>query len=135
MMRRKNNPRKCHSVGSLGERRAALYLRLRGYSIKARNYRAGHHEIDIVASRMNEIVFVEVKARSYREEELETAPPPRMAVNADKIRFTRAAAKQYLFEHPTNKKPRMDVIELWFESGSFPKKPRLLRIHHIKGAY
>lgn len=134
-MKRKNNPQKSHSIGSLGERRAARYLMLRGYTIKARNYRAGHHEIDIVATRLGEIVFVEVKARSYRADELETAPPPRTAINADKIRFTRAAARQYLFEHPTNKKPRMDVIELWFEDEASSKRPRLLRVHHIRGAY
>ena len=134
-MKRKNNALKSHSVGVLGERRAAIYLMLRGYVIQARNYRAGHHEIDLIASRGREIVFVEVKARSYRADQLQTAPPPRMAINADKKRFTRSAARQYLFEHPTHKKPRMDVIEVWFENNEAAKKPRLLRIHHIQGAY
>ena len=134
-MKRKNNPQKSHSIGILGERRAAIHLMLRGYVIKERNYRAGHHEIDLIASRLNEILFVEVKARSYRADQLQTAPPPGTAVNADKKRFTRTAARQYLFEHPTHKKPRMDVIELWYEDNEAAKKPRLLRIHHIKGAY
>ena len=134
-MKPKNNPSKSHSIGALGERRAALYLMLRGYQIKARNYRAGHHEIDLIASRLDQIVFVEVKARSYRADQLDHAPPPRNAIDADKKRFTRSAARQYLYEHPTHKKPRMDVIELWFESNDAAKKPRLLQIHHIKGAY
>ena len=130
----KTNP-KSHRVGSFGEQLAARYLRLHGYAVKERNYRAGHHEIDIVATSWKTIAFVEVKARSYRPDEIKTAPPPGHAVNADKRRFTRQAAKQYLYEHPTKKKPRMDVIEIWVESSEGSKKPRALKIHHIKGAY
>ena len=132
----KNKPFKSRSVGEFGERYAVHYLRRHGYTVKEKNYRAGHHEIDIGATTWSSVVFVEVKARSYRPEELDVLPPPGHAVNADKQRFTRQAARQYLFEHPTKKKPRMDVIELWLEASSdAEKKPRVLRIRHIKGAY
>ena len=114
---------------------AARYLLLHGYIVKERNYRAGHHEIDIVATTWKTIVFVEVKARSYHQSEIDTAPPPGHAVNADKRRFTRQAAKQYLYEHPTRKKPRMDVIEIWVDASKESKRPKALKIHHIKGAY
>jgi len=130
----KNNP-KSLTVGSFGERYAAHYLRLHGYTVKERNYRAGHHEIDIVATTWKTIAFVEVKARSYHPSEMDTAPPPGHAVNADKRRFTRLAARQYLYEHPTKKKPRMDVIEIWVEASDDNKKPKILKIHHMKGAY
>ena len=126
---------KSHAVGAFGERYAANYLRLRGYTVKERNYRAGHHEIDIVATTWRQIVFVEVKARSYRAEEVEYSPPPGHAVNTAKQRFTRQAARQYLYEHPTHKKPRMDVIEIWLEAAEDVKKPKVLNIRHIKGAY
>ena len=126
---------KSRSVGVLGEDLAVHYLRLHGYTVKERNYRAGHHEIDVVATTWRSIVFVEVKARSYRAEDVELLPPPSHAVNADKRKFTRQAARQYLFEHPTRKKPRMDVIEIWLEHTESDKKPRILRLHHIKGAY
>ena len=134
-MKAKNNPQKSRSVGALGEACAVRYLRLHGYTVKARNYRAGHHEIDVVAARLGVIAFVEVKARSYRAEELDTAPPPRTAVHAEKQRFTRQAARQYLREHPTNQKPRMDVIEIWFSADNGRRKPKILKIHHMKGAY
>lgn len=130
----KANP-KSHSVGTFGERYAAHYLRLHGYTVRERNYRAGHHEIDIVATTWKTIAFVEVKARSYRPDEIDTAPPPGHAVNADKQRFTRQAARQYLYEHPTRKKPRMDVIEIWVDATDNAKKPRILRLRHMKGAY
>lgn len=126
---------KSHAVGVFGERYAANYLRLHGYTVKARNYRAGHHEIDIVATTLRQIVFVEVKARSYRSEDIEYSPPPGHAINTAKQRFTRQAARQYLYEHPTNKKPRMDVIEIWIEASKDYEKPKVLKIRHIKGAY
>ena len=129
------NKNKSHSVGSYGEQRAVNYLRIRGYTVKERNYRAGHHEIDIIASRLGVLAFVEVKARSYHREELDIAPPPRIAVHSDKQRFTRQAARQYLYEHPSSKKPRMDLIEVWVDADSPKGRFRTLRINHMKGAY
>lgn len=129
------NQNKSHSVGAYGEQRAVNYLRLRGYTVKERNYRAGHHEIDIIASRFGVLAFVEVKARSYHRDEFDTAPPPRIAVRSDKQRFTRQAARQYLFEHPSKKKPRMDLIEIWVDADSPQGCFRTLRINHMKGAY
>lgn len=123
-------------IGDWGEQYAVNYLRWRGYTVKERNYRAGHHEIDIIASRFGLLVFVEVKARSYLPSEVDALPPPGTAVKRDKQRFTRQAAREYLFTHPTKKKPRMDVIEVWLQKQESPdKKPKLLRIHHIPGAY
>ncbi len=122
-------------IGVFGETAAVHYLRLRGYTVRDRNWRAGHHELDIVATRFGVIAFVEVKARSYRSSDLDSLPPPRSAVNADKQRFTRQAAKQYLREHPSSKKPRMDVMEIWLDADGRKKRPKILKIHHLKGAY
>ena len=69
-------------IGDFGEQRAVNYLRLRGYTVKERNYRAGHYEIDIIAQRWNEIAFVEVKTRTYKAQDIETAPPPGNAVKS-----------------------------------------------------
>jgi putative endonuclease len=124
-----------NEIGAFGEKAAVHYLRLRGYTVKDRNWRAGHHEIDIVATRFGVIAFVEVKTRSYRPSDVESLPPPRSAVNADKQRFTRQAAKLYLHEHPSHKKPRMDVIEVWLDSEKMKKRPKILKITHLIGAY
>lgn len=50
-------------LGQQGEDLAAEYLAASGYKILERNYRAGHHELDIIASLAEIIHFVEVKTR------------------------------------------------------------------------
>ena len=122
-------------IGNYGEAMAARYLRLHGYRIRARNWYAGKCELDIVASTLSDIVFVEVKTRSYSLDEYQTAPPPSLAVHANKQRLTRVAASQYLYEHPTEKRPRMDVIEVWLLRDPRAKRPKVLKLHHIKAAY
>ena len=123
-------------IGDLGERYAARYLMRHGYLIKARNWKSGKYELDIVAYTWRDVVFAEVKTRTYASGiDLETAPPPSLAVHADKQRFTRRAAEQYLREHPTRKMPRMDVIEVWLEKSPERKCPRILKINHMKAAY
>ena len=119
-------------VGDLGEQIAVRYLRRHGYWIRERNWRFGKDEIDVIATTLRDVVFVEVKTRRYSAEELDLAPPPGTAVHAHKQRHTRACARNYLAEHRLRKQPRMDVIEVWL---SKDEKPRLLRLHHIKAAY
>ena len=91
--------------------------------------------MDLIATSLRTIAFVEVKTRSYTAETLDVLPPPGNAVKSDKKRATRQAARQYLYEHPTQKRPRMDVIEIWIEPRANRKRPKVLRLRHIKGAY
>lgn len=122
-------------IGDFGEKRAVHYLRLRGYTVKERNWRHGKGELDIIASTPKTIAFIEVKTRSYTAETTELAPPPGNAVRADKKRLTRQTAQAYLHQHPTKKSPRMDVIEIFLKKDETQKKPKVLKINHIKGAY
>ncbi len=122
-------------IGDWGERYTVHYLRRRGYTVKERNWRSGKCEIDIIAATLRDLVFVEVKTRSYNAADLSTAPPPGTAVRSEKQRLTRQGAKAYLFQHPTKKRPRMDVIEIWLEKAPAGTKPKVLRINHIKAAY
>ena len=122
-------------IGALGEQYAANYLRRRGYTVKERNRSFGKYEIDIIATTLFDIIFVEVKTRTCKKEEIEIAPPPKLAVNAEKQRFTRIAAQKYLYETHSKKQPRMDVIEVWLSPSENGKKPKALKINHIKAAY
>lgn len=122
-------------VGDRGEALAARYLRLRGYRILARNWHDGRREIDIIATRLGVIAFVEVKTRTYTDETIGYLPPPRSAVDREKQRLTRAAAMCYLRDHPTRRKPRMDVIEVSLAPATDGRKQRVRRIHHLVGAY
>ena len=47
--------------GNQGENKAFDYLKSKGYSIIARNWRSRYGEIDIIAFKNNTLVFVEVK--------------------------------------------------------------------------
>ena len=122
-------------IGNFGERMAVRYLRLHGYTVKERNWRSGHAEIDIIAANLSTIAFVEVKTRTYTKETLQTAPPPGNAVKSEKQRLTRRAAKDYLWQNPTKKKPRMDVVEVWLVRDEMTEKTKVVKINHIKAAY
>lgn len=51
-------------LGGKGEKKAAEYLRKKGYTVSALNYRSKFGEIDIIAEKDGVTVFVEVKTRS-----------------------------------------------------------------------
>ena len=55
-------------------------MRNSGYRILARNYRCEGGEIDIIARKDKELVFVEVKSRAYDD------PTPEDQVNSEKQR-------------------------------------------------
>ena len=81
--------------GRLGEDLAHRFLRSRGCTVVARNYRpsAGHGEIDLVVWHAEKLVFVEVKTRDSAE-----FGEPDRAVDAEKqlhlIRVARTCARR-----------------------------------------
>ena len=81
-----------HAMGRRGEDLAHRYLRRRGYTIVARNYRlaAGDAEADLIANHGEDVVIVEVKTR----ETAEFGPPDR-AIGPDKQRHLLRIAREY----------------------------------------
>lgn len=77
--------------GTRGEWLAALCLRLKGYSILDRNFRCKSGEIDIVARKGYQIIFVEVKARGSEREALDAVGPraQRRITNAANVWISR----------------------------------------------
>jgi putative endonuclease len=112
-------------LGAAGEARAAEYLARAGYRILARNARAAGVEIDLVATRGDLVVFVEVKTRRTRDFGGAAA-----AVDARKqARLARGAAA-WLREHrPRARRARFDVIACEWEDG------RGWRLAHLEGAF
>jgi len=98
---------------------AAWFLRLKGYRVLARRYRAPVGEIDLIVRRGKLIAFVEVKARATLVEAVESVTP------AGRRRVGRAAAA-WLASHPAaGFDLRFDVVAL--------SRRRLPR--HLPGAF
>ncbi|EJF90388.1 YraN family protein [Bartonella tamiae] len=67
----KNAKRKAFKRGLNGERKAALWLQLKGFHIAARRFKTRHGEIDLIARRGRLVAIVEVKARRSLAEAME----------------------------------------------------------------
>ena len=115
-------------VGRRGEKAAARYLKKQGFRILARNHRESHNELDIIASNRQYILFVEVKTRSITES-YSREQAPSVAVHKEKQARTREAAMAYLRKHPTDKQPRLDVIEVWLNHR------KVEELNHIPNAF
>lgn len=115
------------SKGAAGEVMAARFLRQKGYTILASNYRCRQGEIDIIAEKDGYIVFAEVKTR--RSDALYA---PREAVTVAKQRRILQTASIYLATHGVTLQPRFDVIEV-ITTDNAPMTAE--EINHIMGAY
>lgn len=120
-------------LGVFGEDAAAGYLLTKGFRILARNYRAGRNEIDIIAENEKYLVFAEVKTRVSAGPDSGGYGRPASAVDAHKQRCTVACAEAFLRAHPTNKQPRMDVIEIY--AGKRCGLWKVLSVCHMENAY
>lgn len=93
--------------GAIGEQAAVDYLRQNGFMIVERNYRVGRSEVDIIASRYDELHFVEVKTRKYG-----TMTAPEEALTEQKARALRRAASAYIAQHRSMLEPRFSLIAI-----------------------
>ena len=93
--------------GALGEQAAVDYLRQNGFMIVERNYRIGRSEVDIIASRYDELHFVEVKTRKYS-----SMTAPEEAITEQKLRAMRRAASAYMAQHHSMLEPRFSFIAI-----------------------
>ena len=96
-------------IGRIGENIATKYLKRQGYKILDRNFRSRRWgELDIVATKDETLVFVEVKARvgtKYGE--------PVEAVTPYQLRALKRAGQYYKMEHPdTPEALRIDVVSI-----------------------
>lgn len=122
-------------IGRYGEDLAAAHLIQHGFTVTRRNFRVSNNEIDIIAEDERYILFVEVKTRSCLDPALPSRyGRPARAVDQGKRQRTLWAARVYLREHPTEKIPRMDVMELYLKQED-SSAPRLLKLDWIQNAY
>ena len=112
-------------IAVAGESAACLYLENQGFTIDHRNFRIGHLETDIICENDEYILFVEVKTRSGTVLRSKYGSA-KDAVDAKKLARITNCAKEYLRLNKPKKKPRIDVIEVYFYGDDKPK------INHIK---
>ena len=97
--------KKSNENGRKGELIAAKFLIQKGYNIEAMNYRSRNGEVDIIASKDEYIVFVEVKARTTLYGEIR----PEEFVDENKKRRMIAAGNAYIKHRKTDKSLRFDI--------------------------
>lgn len=102
-------PHKRQQTGDIGEAAAKNYLESQGYLVLAQKWHAGRWgEIDLVAQKDDEIIFVEVKTRRGVG-----FGNPEDAVNRAKQEKLRGAGQAYLTAHPQlPQKASIDVVAI-----------------------
>ena len=103
-------------LGRRGERRAAWFYRLRGYSIIERNLRLHAGEIDLIVRRGNTVAIVEVKTRQSL-----TAGEGFEAVDRRKRERLIRLGDQYAAKHP-GVRLRYDILSLYWSGWRFEVK-------------
>lgn len=112
-------------TGDRGEAEVAKYLRRKGYTLLASQWRCRFGELDLVAkSKRGVICFVEVKLRSEGAIGL-----PREFVDGKKKERLRRAALAYLSQHELDAPARFDVAEV------YQQQDQALRIEYLEGAF
>ncbi|CAM3066848.1 YraN family protein [Paenibacillus taichungensis] len=113
--------------GRLGEEAACDWLREHDYRILKRNWRCRRGEIDIVASREDMIIFIEVRSRSGTAQ----YGTPQESVDIRKMQQVRATASVYLqMTGETNHQIRFDVFAVMLD-----KAGEIVSIDHIMNAF
>ena len=112
-----------YALGIEGEDMAADYLSSSGYVILERRFRIHSIEIDIIASKGKELVFVEVKTRSS-----DFFASPESAVNVKKQKRMILAADYYVRERGIDAEIRFDIV-------SVVRNRDTEHISHIKNAF
>jgi len=91
-------------LGKWGEQVAYEYLLVQGYTMVERDTRQGHFEIDLIATKGNRIIFIEVKTRS------DLKVDPVQSINSRKIGRICAAANSYVNQHKLPHEVQFDIV-------------------------
>ncbi len=112
------------TLGRRGESLAAHFLLSEGYSILQENWRFSRAEIDLIASKDNLLVFVEVKTRAS-----DFFGEPEMFVDEKKKGLMAEAAAVFCEQLGHQGEIRFDVISIVWPSGVEPK------LRHLPDAF
>lgn len=120
------------ALGRRGERAALRYMKKQGCKKIAVNRHVGRNELDLILRDGEQTVFVEVKTRTYSEEDIKRYGSAADAVDREKKAHILTAVRSYIKRHPDSAFCRIDVIEVYYPKSYGPfTRPR---IHHIRNA-
>ena len=112
-------------LGKIAEDHACSFLQNSGYRILERNWRYSHAEIDIIASKDGELVFIEVKSRSS----LYFGEPSEFVSPSKELRI-KAAAQRYMEQISYSWAIRFDIISIFLD---VLKRP--IKLMHYEDAF
>lgn len=108
-------------IGTIGEKIAQTYLKKSGYKIISTNYYTISGEIDIIAIKNENLVFIEVKTRTS----MNYGQPSEAVNNIKKKHMKHSAAIFLTHNNYCRHIIRFDVIEIFLMDGK-------CKINHIK---
>ncbi|HEY1025018.1 MAG TPA: YraN family protein [Sphingobacteriaceae bacterium] len=113
-----------NDFGKLGEKLAKSFLEKEGYEIVAENWTFGKAEVDVIAYKDEQLIFVEVKTRSSN-----AFGEPEDFVGFSKQRLLERAANGYIYKTNFNGEIRFDIVSILFNrEGGY-------QIRHIEDAF
>lgn len=121
-------PSQKRKFGDIGEKIAEKYLLEKGYKIIGHNYWKPWGEIDIIAKKNSNLIFVEVKTRENRYSDNFL---PEQSVNYSKSRKLKKICQTYLTENKYhfNQKWQIDILAILVDD-----KLEKAKINHIENA-
>jgi len=123
MPEKNKNKSRLKEIGDFGQQIAKRYLLNKNYKILGENYYCREGEIDLIAQKGSQIVFLEVKTRLSRNFGL-----PEEAVGKEKKEKMEKAALVYLEkEKVKNENYRLDLMAVEID-----KQDQKARIRHHK---
>ncbi|MCO4293018.1 YraN family protein [Solitalea sp. MAHUQ-68] len=114
-----------NELGKKGEQIALEHLKNNGFEIIANNWRYQHAEIDLIAQKKNELIFIEVKTRTGN-----FFGHPEEFVTNQKEKLFAMAADEFIYRKGHNGECRFDIISI-----TFNKEGDSYQVHHIEDAF
>lgn len=113
-----------NDFGHAGEAIAKQFLESSGYEICDENWVFGKAEIDLIAYRESQLIFIEVKSRSGNG-----FGEPEDFVDSKKQKLMQAAAEEYIHLMTFQGEIRFDIISILF------KKDGSHTLKHLEDAF
>lgn len=111
-----------NTLGKWGETIAVEYLITLGYAIVETNWRSGHYEIDIIATKGNRMIFVEVKTRANEDYD------PLEAIDTRKKNHMVRSAHNYITARDLPYETQYDIVTIIGDQHQY-------RLEHIPDAF